>query len=368
MVVHRLMLALLMVTGLLVCATKSRADEADKPSDKGSAKEKDAGPGETKDAAKPNPYEVPEGGVKELLAFIKTTKDFHAKSREEAIEFQKKGRPALRKAAEKVLETANDEEKQLEGYKEIPRLLLVFRAQDSASFSFASVKQLVADIKAALAGDDPITSNVVMAARQLSAVEYSPNPDVREHAGEVLAELGDALAGNANPATAKIGRKMQGAVRRLNLLGQPLEVSGTLMDGAKFDWAQYRGRVVLVDFWATWCGPCIGELPNVKKCYEQYHDRGFDVVGISLDQDRGKLEKFLEKEQTAWPTIHDGAWEDNAVATYYGVVGIPTVILVDREGKVVSTRARGDELRKQLESLLGPATAGDDEKPATESK
>ena len=162
---------------------------------------------------------------------------------------------------------------------------------------------------------------------------------------------------------------MEGAARRLDLLGNPLELSGTEMDGSKFDWAKYRGKVVLVDFWATWCGPCLAELPNVKKNYELYHDKGFDIVGVSLDQDRAKLEEFLQKEQNPWTTLHDGAWNDNAVATYYGIMGIPTVILVDKEGKVVSTRARGPELGKLLAELLGPAepaaapaAAGTDEK------
>ena len=85
-------------------------------------------------------------------------------------------------------------------------------------------------------------------------------------------------------------------------------------------------------------------------------------MGISLDRDRAALEKFLEQEQNPWTTLHDGDWSDNSVATYYGIVGIPTVILVDKEGKVVSTRARGPELGKQLATLLG--SPEDDEKPA----
>ncbi len=75
-----------------------------------------------------------------------------------------------------------------------------------------------------------------------------------------------------------------GAVRRARLLtGDPVKVSGKTIDGKPFDISQYKGKVVIVDFWATWCGPCLAELPNLKKIYEKYHDRGLEIVGVNLD-------------------------------------------------------------------------------------
>jgi hypothetical protein len=92
----------------------------------------------------------------------------------------------------------------------------------------------------------------------------------------------------------------------------------------------------------------------VKKKYEAYHEKGFEVVGISLDREREKLEEFLKDEGTRWATIYDeGGW-DCPMATYYGVMSIPNVWLVDKDGKVVSTRARGEELGRLLAELLGP--------------
>ncbi len=140
-------------------------------------------------------------------------------------------------------------------------------------------------------------------------------------------------------------------------MGQTLEIDGPTIDGFPFDWASYRGRVVLVDFWATWCGPCREELPNVKRCYEKYHDRGFDVVGISLDQDLDTLKEFLASEQIPWVNLFDATshgW-DNPIAARYGIKSIPAPILVDREGKVVSTTAHGPDLERSRRAAAGRA-------------
>ncbi len=233
-------------------------------------------------------------------------------------------------------------------------------AQETRTGSPADRAKLLADIKTYLSNTETPSPYAIMAATQIaSGLEYGGQPEL---AADAYRDIGGILSRNKNPQLAKTGEKLEGAARRMALMGNTMEVSGTEMDGSKFDWAKYRGKVVLVDFWATWCGPCRQELPNVKKNYELYHDKGFEVVGISLDNDRSALEKFLETEQNPWITLYDGPWNDNAVATYYGVMGIPTVILVDKEGKVVSTHARGPELGKQLAALLGPAEDAEDAK------
>ena len=136
---------------------------------------------------------------------------------------------------------------------------------------------------------------------------------------------------------------------------KPMDLKFTAVDGREVDFAKLRGKVVLVDFWATWCGPCIAELPNIKKVYAEYHAKGFEIVGISLDreQDRQKLVDFCAKEQMPWPQHFDGKYWKNDIAVSYGITGIPAMFLLDQSGRLVATDARGPKLEADVRKLLG---------------
>jgi len=115
---------------------------------------------------------------------------------------------------------------------------------------------------------------------------------------------------------------------------------------------KYKGKVVLVDFWATWCGPCVGELPNVLKTYEKYHPKGFEIVGVSLDSDKTKLTSFMETKKITWQQYFDGKGWGNKLAGKYGVSSIPATFLLDREGKIISKNLRGEALEAEVAKIL----------------
>jgi len=174
-------------------------------------------------------------------------------------------------------------------------------------------------------------------------------PDDDPRHARALTLKGDAEAAARPPAAAGDA----GAERLLALRGKPLELAGAVLDGTPFDQASLAGKVVLVDFWATWCGPCVAEIPRVRALYDRYHDRGFDVVGIGLDEDPADLAAFVAKHEIPWPIIHDRRSDDGRppLAERYGIAAIPTMILVGRDGRVVSVEARG----RRLEELLAEA-------------
>ncbi|MCW3788814.1 TlpA disulfide reductase family protein [Plebeiibacterium sediminum] len=116
--------------------------------------------------------------------------------------------------------------------------------------------------------------------------------------------------------------------------------------------SSFKGKYLLVDFWASWCGPCRGENPNVVKLYADYKDKGFDILGISLDQKKDAWLKAIEEDQLAWNHVSDLKGWGNEVAKLYGVSSIPHTILLDKEGKIIAKNLRGEELRAKIAELL----------------
>jgi len=136
--------------------------------------------------------------------------------------------------------------------------------------------------------------------------------------------------------------------------GQPAP-EFTLNDttGNPISLSSLKGKVVLVDFWASWCGPCRAENPNVVAAYKRFSSKGFTVFGVSLDTDKDKWLQAIAKDGLTWPHVSDLIGWDNAAAKQYGVMSIPASYLLDKEGKIIASNLRGEELVKKLEELLG---------------
>ena len=184
-------------------------------------------------------------------------------------------------------------------------------------------------------------------------------PELKQTALEIKRKCVERLtAGGGSAEFAKHVELLIGELRRLTLVGEKMPIDGMTLDGQPFDSERYRGKVVLVDFWATWCGYCIAEFPHVRKMLEKYHEQGFEVIGISTDDDLDALREYLDKNPLGWTCLVDQKLEEagrTRMAVQYGVQAIPEMILLDRDGRVILLEARGERLEEKLAEIFDPS-------------
>ncbi len=166
-----------------------------------------------------------------------------------------------------------------------------------------------------------------------------PDTSQGKKADEIIAQV------QQGEASKKIQRSLvEGNIfpdfSEMDVKGKPLSIAG------------YKGKVVLIDFWATWCGPCIGELPNVLETYKKNHATGFEIIGISLDQEQGKLDAFTTEKNMTWQQYFDGKGWQNKLAQKYGITSIPATFLLNGEGKIIAKDLRGPALEAAVAKAL----------------
>ena len=160
-------------------------------------------------------------------------------------------------------------------------------------------------------------------------------------------------------------QKIQAELKRLDKVGKPAPAFATEnIKGSPVRLADYRGKYVLLDFWATWCAPCLSELPRLQAAYAAYHNAGFEIIGVSLDENKAAVSDFTKVRNIPWPQVHNASSSADLVEAF-GVITIPAVYLIDPEGVIVRLDLRGKALDDTLSRLIKRQPQAARERPAS---
>lgn len=286
--------------------------------------------------------------VGELVEFLSSTKKLQPVTTQQFLEMQ----TAIRESARKILTMEKDRESERYRLAEFDFIsssvnMLSNEGPEAQEKTFVRFRDYMQQKEKLNAND---LSMALIAAQNLEATN---NLEQAIAAYEAFAEIVDA---KKDPGMAGYVTIMKANIKRLNLPGKELSLESESVVGEPFDVKEFRGKYVLINVWSTVAPACAAEYPYLRKVYETYRERGFEIVGIAIEQEKETALKFIRENEVPWVNL----WEPggtHSFATEYGIVAIPTMILLDREGKVISLEARGIILGNALSKLLGPANA-----------
>jgi thiol-disulfide isomerase/thioredoxin len=261
---------------------------------------------------------------------------------------------------------ASVQEGALAGGTEKLEAIVAGSADDEPLQAFAAFRLASARYAAAMQAPGADVGKVQTAWLEELAAFVKDHPTAPD-AAEALLQMGiaDEFGGNEDDALARYeaivkefpesgsAKKARGASRRLQSVGKTLALSGTAVDGSSVSLESLKGVPVLVHYWATWCEPCKVDIAQIKELYTKYGPKKFAVVGIALDTDKAQLAKYLGQKPIPWPQLHEAGGLDGRLAEELGVLTLPTMFLLDAEGKVVDRNLVIADLEKKLEEMVG---------------
>jgi len=169
-----------------------------------------------------------------------------------------------------------------------------------------------------------------------------------------LEEAALAMDTTLNNSTYMVELNKQVAILKAVEIGQPApDFTQADTAGNPLTLSSLTGNVLLIDFWASWCGPCRAENPNVVEAWKKYHEKGFDILGVSLDKNREKWLEAIQTDNLTWHQVSDLQYWNNEASNLYGVRSIPANVLLDQNGMIIARNLRGEDLMNKLEEIFG---------------
>ncbi len=217
---------------------------------------------------------------------------------------------------------------------------------------FETIPDLLLQRYEVLPKNDEPNLQVLFAEIARPLVEASITSDQRDKAKAFITRVKSDFAGSqASPQLNQFLDQL-GSDLYLPGVGDTMDFAFTDLNGEDVDLATMQDKVILIDFWATWCGPCIASMPELKEAYASFHEKGFEIIGISLDENLGDLETFLSENEIPWPQYFDAQGGENELAQRYGIRRIPATFLVGKGGIIAAANLHGEALTAAIEKEL----------------